>query len=228
MSSHRFYSRSRSRSRSETITTLPSDSHTPVTSDDGNSYNNKDNQVENHAPAGTDSDAWQQPEETMTFSDPDDIFGSSTPTSRSATSYSSPTRQRDSGELLSELPAVRRQHVNNGFREGISSAKTAYVQQGFDDGFPVGAGLGLRVGALRGVLEGFIGALTPDGKEYETLQKLYDSMMADLGVSNLFSKAQGGQTQNTDVKEFPTALKMSANDVVEKWEAVVADMLNRP
>lgn len=223
MSGSRSYSHSRS--GSETNNSLSSVAHTAATSvlSDDDTLNDNNDTGHQHA---TETDG---PDDVMTYSDPEDIFSSSTPPSHSVTTpSSSPPRHHGSEALLSELPAVRRQHVNSGFREGISSSKTVYVQQGFDDGFPVGGGLGLRVGALKGVLEGFMGALAPDGEEYRDMRGLCEDMMADLDVANLFAKAQKGAKEGTDAREFPAVLKMSANEVVEKWEALVGDMLNHP
>ena len=71
---------------------------------------------------------------------------------------SHPTFLRD--EILSDLPAVRRQHMNDGYREGLSVGKARVMQSGFDAGYPVGVEVGLRVGAVLGVLEGIVAALS--------------------------------------------------------------------
>lgn len=54
----------------------------------------------------------------------------------------------------SEIPLLRRQHITSGYRDGVASAKSGSIQAGFDEGYPVGANLGLRVGIVLGSLEG--------------------------------------------------------------------------
>jgi len=73
-----------------------------------------------------------------------DIFSDSPP--------SSPTRT--STQSQSDLPRLRSTHTTAGYRNGISASKTRSVQPGFDEGYPLGAAIGLRVGELLGVLEG--------------------------------------------------------------------------
>jgi hypothetical protein len=64
------------------------------------------------------------------------------------------------GEMLSDLPALRRQHMTDGYREGLAIGKAKVMQSGFDAGYPVGVELGLRVGRVLGVLEGVLAAMT--------------------------------------------------------------------
>ncbi|KAI9662156.1 MAG: Essential protein Yae1, N terminal [Alyxoria varia] len=58
--------------------------------------------------------------------------------------------------IQSEFPRLRRTHLTDGYREGLSSGKAEehLAQSGFDSGFPIGAAVGLRVGfILRGLRE---------------------------------------------------------------------------
>ncbi|ETI28318.1 hypothetical protein G647_00767 [Cladophialophora carrionii CBS 160.54] len=64
------------------------------------------------------------------------------------------------GAILSDLPALRRQHMTDGYREGLSVGKARVMQSGFDAGYPLGVEVGLRAGNVLGVLEGVIAALT--------------------------------------------------------------------
>lgn len=59
-------------------------------------------------------------------------------------------------QILSDLPTLRRQHVTSGYREGLAIGKAQVMQRGFDDGYPFGTELGLRIGAVLGVLEGML------------------------------------------------------------------------
>ncbi|KAL9036978.1 MAG: hypothetical protein Q9180_003988 [Flavoplaca navasiana] len=76
-----------------------------------------------------------------------DVFSDSPPTSPSTTTNTHPTDPSD-------IPRLRAIHSTEGYREGISCAKQQAAQPGFDEAYPLGAILGLRVGYILGVLEG--------------------------------------------------------------------------
>ncbi|KAI9879206.1 MAG: Essential protein Yae1, N terminal, partial [Pleopsidium flavum] len=81
----------------------------------------------------------------------DDIFTSSPPPSPT----SNITTQHPS-----DIPHLRSTHSTAGYRDGIAASKEQYIQSGFDEGYALGAVLGLRVGWILGVLEGLYAALT--------------------------------------------------------------------
>lgn len=58
--------------------------------------------------------------------------------------------------ILSDVPSVRRQHMTEGYREGLAVGKASVMQAGFDAGYPFGVEMGLRAGTMLGVLEGLI------------------------------------------------------------------------
>lgn len=60
----------------------------------------------------------------------------------------------DDSETLSDLPALRRTHLTDGYRAGLAEGKEQpeIAQKGFDEGYPAGAELGLRVGWVLGVM----------------------------------------------------------------------------
>ncbi|KAK5457049.1 Essential protein Yae1, N terminal [Exophiala xenobiotica] len=62
-------------------------------------------------------------------------------------------------EILSDLPQLRRQHMTDGYREGLAVGKASVMQDGFDAGYPFGVEIGLRVGVVLGVLEGVVEGL---------------------------------------------------------------------
>ncbi|KIV89330.1 hypothetical protein PV10_08906 [Exophiala mesophila] len=61
--------------------------------------------------------------------------------------------------ILSDIPTLRRQHMTDGYREGLSIGKAQVMQEGFDVGYPVGVEIGMRVGVILGVLEGILAAV---------------------------------------------------------------------
>ncbi|EAW09323.1 Yae1 family protein [Aspergillus clavatus NRRL 1] len=97
---------------------------------------------------------------TNTHNSLDDIFGSSPPHEHEHEHHQHqdlhPQPPPTQAPEPSDLPSLRRQHVTAGYRDGISAAKGAQVQRGFDAGFPVGAQLGMRAGTVLGILEGLV------------------------------------------------------------------------
>ncbi|KAJ5768120.1 hypothetical protein N7533_000703 [Penicillium manginii] len=84
----------------------------------------------------------------------DDIFGSSPPEGTTIDTRPSHAQLQRPTADPSESPALRRQHVTAGYRDGVSASKGEHVQEGFDAGYPVGAQLGMRAGTILGILEG--------------------------------------------------------------------------
>ncbi|KAJ5965811.1 hypothetical protein N7481_012525 [Penicillium waksmanii] len=84
----------------------------------------------------------------------DDIFGSSPPAGTNVHPATSHAQLQQPTTGPSESPALRRQHVTAGYRDGVSASKGEHVQEGFDAGYPVGAQLGMRAGTILGILEG--------------------------------------------------------------------------
>ncbi|KAE8355127.1 hypothetical protein BDV28DRAFT_163467 [Aspergillus coremiiformis] len=155
----------------------------------------------------------------------DDIFGSSPPQS---TAQAEP----------SELPALRRHHKTAGYRDGVSAAKSAHVQIGFDAGFPVGAQLGLRAGTVLGIMEGVLrgldrrtasgsqrpvrGAGERDGEtqarseKRERVLRLYQRAVRELGVVGVFAGGEGGEGGRPEER-----LRELGEAVVSGWEVRV-------
>lgn len=63
-------------------------------------------------------------------------------------------RSRSSSPELLHADSNRLHHTHStlGYRAGISASKPLHVQRGFDESYPLGARLGLRIGWLFGVL----------------------------------------------------------------------------
>ncbi|CRG82802.1 hypothetical protein PISL3812_00148 [Talaromyces islandicus] len=188
----------------------------------------------------------------------DDIFGSSPDTDghfsprnsindNSAREESQPQSQSQSEP--SDLPALRRQHVTAGYRDGIAASKAEHVQEGFDGGYPVGTQFGLRVGTILGILEGVIKGLQgrdaagpvkkragpkkeiAEDKETEEeklvrteridrIKKLYTTATKELDVEALF----GGLTadeEGAQGQKPETRMKANAEPALAKWEKLV-------
>ncbi|KAL8727934.1 MAG: hypothetical protein Q9181_005516 [Wetmoreana brouardii] len=131
-----------------------------------------------------------------------DIFSDSPPASPSA------TLQHPAGP--SDIPRLRSTHVTNGYREGIASSKDQALQPGFDEAYPLGAILGLKIGYILGMLEGLYGAYGSGGSNTEEkdgtggkkravneeqgkrLRDLLAQAREELNVETLFGKAFWG------------------------------------
>lgn len=68
----------------------------------------------------------------------------------------------------SSITKLQRVHFNDGYREGVSTSKGTHVQDGFDEGYPLGAELALRVGVILGSLEELCAAMNQLVKKSRT------------------------------------------------------------
>ncbi|KAI4254472.1 MAG: hypothetical protein LQ352_003078 [Teloschistes flavicans] len=126
-----------------------------------------------------------------------DIFSDSPPSSPKSSAARHPTDPSD-------IPRLRSIHVTNGYREGIAFAKDQALQPAFDEAYPLGAILGLRVGYILGILEGLCGALgsasrgpaEKASKEREEeagrLKVLLGQAREELKIEKLFGKGRWG------------------------------------
>ncbi|KAF2757394.1 hypothetical protein EJ05DRAFT_486453 [Pseudovirgaria hyperparasitica] len=60
---------------------------------------------------------------------------------------------------VSEIPSLRRLHETAGYREGVTASKANHLQDGFDEGFALGAEMGVRAGWILGCFDGITKAL---------------------------------------------------------------------
>ncbi|KAL9027871.1 MAG: hypothetical protein Q9196_003672 [Gyalolechia fulgens] len=168
-----------------------------------------------------------------------DIFSDSPPASPSSTTpYPAEP---------SDVPRLRSTHVTNGYREGIASSKDQALQPGFDEAYPLGAILGLRVGYILGILEGLCASygrwkpesrwIRRDGEkgvesensEGERALDLMIQAKTELKMENLFSKEYWGSDgmcayevsgEQGDVTFWEVA---DQHPVVQKWLTRVRD-----
>lgn len=164
----------------------------------------------------------------------DDVFGTSPPLAPdlSAAGCTSPQPPTE----LSDLPIVRRQHVTAGYRDGVSAAKSAYVQHGFDAGFPVGAQLGIRVGVVLGVLEGLVhcmpatetkGLETGTHKDSTTIQSLLDRARGELAIQAAFGSVLDDNDSKAHGGDPIVRLEQAGEEVIARWEATITKLLDR-
>ena len=121
-------------------------------------------------------------------------------------------------EVLSDLPAMKRQHMTDGYREGLSTSKSKVMQAGFDEGYPIGAQIAMRAGPILGVLEAYLACKSIDAIPgiREKVQAAYKDAVRELEVGYIL--------QTTDEK-FLASLKtipLSAQAALQYWEGKVS------
>lgn len=134
-------------------------------------------------------------------------------------------RVRRKSTEISDVPRLREKHETEGYRDGVTEGKAKFIQNGFDEGYTLGAVLGLRIGEILGLLEGLAGAYG-SGSE---MDKLWAEAKDELKAEKVFSKdywdEEGiwkwnvpGETQDGQIV-FEDVVK--AHPLVKKWEDVV-------
>jgi len=127
----------------------------------------------------------------------------------------------------SDIPRLQQEHETAGYRDGITAAKATSVQAGFDEGYGLGATIGLRAGELLGVLEGLVNAVSADRRD--PLRRLWDQARGELSVQAVFGKeywSEDGtwsyavQGEERDGEAVFTDVA-AAHPLLKKWDTVV-------
>ncbi|OIW26030.1 hypothetical protein CONLIGDRAFT_647749 [Coniochaeta ligniaria NRRL 30616] len=160
----------------------------------------------------------------------DDVWGDSAPSSPSLL----PSFQTPSSHP-SDIPRLQQEHATAGYRDGITAAKAASAQAGFDEGFGLGAVIGARAGRVLGVIEGLAGAVPAD----EGLKGLLEEARRELGVVSIFGpeywdregvwryEVAAGDGEGKGEEEIVFADVAGAHPLVRKWEGVLAEEARR-
>ena len=162
----------------------------------------------------------------------DDVFSTSRPSS--PTSVASNTLQSSEP---SEIPRLRTIHTTAGYRDGIASSKIASLQPGFDEGYSLGAVLGLRVGNMLGIIDGIFNALRGvKGVEEERrrISELSRQAKQELDLRNIFGRDFWGGDgiwkyevlQMEKEEEGVTFEKVAdAHPLLAKWRIKVEELM---
>lgn len=140
----------------------------------------------------------------------------------------------------SDIPRLKEKHETEGYRDGVTKGKGKSVQVGFDEGYGLGAVLGLKIGKILGVLEGIHAAIcTADGDEWMTHRvlaaKLHDEARKELSTQSVFGSQWWGEDGiwKYDVPAEKDGMEVlfpdvgAAHPLVQKWEKIVDEEVTR-
>ncbi|MCJ1258692.1 Essential protein Yae1, N terminal [Lignoscripta atroalba] len=155
-----------------------------------------------------------------------DVFSDSPPASPSHTAPD--TLQLNEP---SDIPRLRTTHTTSGYRDGIAASKTQSLQPGFDEGYSLGAVLGLRAGYILGVLEGIYISLHDDQPEKAKCRAILDQARQDLNLQRVFGRevwAEDGtwayETEGSD-GEMTFEEVADAHPLLRQWRTKLDELV---
>lgn len=127
---------------------------------------------------------------------------------------------------LSDMPRLEREHATAGYRDGVTAAKGASVQAGFDEGFSLGAEIGKKVGEMVGLLEGIYEAV---GGGDEVLARAREEMTKERMFGQEYWHEDGTWRYEVGGREESIVFAdvADAHPLVRKWAAVVEEEVSR-
>ncbi|KAM0718129.1 hypothetical protein Q7P37_006461 [Cladosporium fusiforme] len=195
---------------------------------------------------GADMDVPMAPQEHPSHNNDlfDDIFGSAPASPElNGSQGDEVAAERGNNNEVSDIPRLRSRHVTEGYREGIAESKEKYIQAGFDEGYSLGAELGLKAGWCLGVLEGICkawekarvdGGKEPSGclEDGAKPTELYEKAKDELQLQKLFDPAYFG-TDGIWLYDVPGAEEETtfrdvalAHPVLSPWMATARSTAN--
>ena len=157
-----------------------------------------------------------------------DVFSDSPPASPS---HAAPATLQS--QEPSDIPRLRTTHTTAGYRDGIAASKTQSLQPGFDEGYSLGAILGLRVGYILGILEALYVAVPPVGEGKDRLNTMLREAREDLSVGKVFGRGVWGKdgvwAYEVASKEEEVTFEevVNAHPVLKEWNARVKEEMER-
>lgn len=130
----------------------------------------------------------------------------------------------------SDMHRLEAEHSTAGYREGISLGKEATLQKGFDEGYPLGAAIGLQAGHLLGMLEAIHEASrTLSNDAVARVEQLLADARADLSVDQLFSSKYwtGTGDRSYEVDTTTGENPAMAHPLLRKWTNLVTEEVER-
>ncbi|KAL0261822.1 Essential protein Yae1, N terminal [Diplodia seriata] len=187
--------------------------------------------------------AAQPPPAATTSSQLDDIFGCSPPRDGPTAGAGGDAGPGWATADVSDIPRLRSVHVTAGYRDGLAESKAGHVQDGFDEGFPLGAVLGMKAGWALGVLEGvavaFRAAALGKGKvegaaeAFEAARRQLVDARKELDMVSLFGQEyfdeEGIWKYHVDGREDEVTFEEVAaqHPLVSKWLVAVDELVEK-
>ncbi|KAI1079623.1 hypothetical protein F5B20DRAFT_158520 [Whalleya microplaca] len=146
--------------------------------------------------------------------------------------------QSQDGDSAISLDArrLRAQHSTEGYREGITAGKAECIQAGFDEGYGLGANVGLKAGQVLGLLEGIATAL----RETQLDDSAHADQLLSEGRKELSIKCIFGEEYWAPNGNWKYTVKGSKNEtgiffedvanehpIIMKWTRIVDDEVRR-
>jgi len=124
---------------------------------------------------------------------------------------------------------LRRTHVTNGYREGLSAAKETSLQTGFDVGFPIGAAAGMKAGWIIGVLQGLERSGRPEDKEkvQKVLKLAREGLSLEDIVEVINAEDDAGEIDHTKEDKLVMEDVRVKEDLLETWQGKTQQMLDQ-
>ncbi|KAH8662186.1 hypothetical protein BX600DRAFT_437601 [Xylariales sp. PMI_506] len=135
----------------------------------------------------------------------------------------------------SDIPRLQAEHATAGYRDGVVVAKGKSIQAGFDEGYGLGATIGLAAGQLLGFLEGLGSAIrTSNPDEHRRINELFALASGELSTERIFDQqywAPNGTwkyeigTEGQEDIIFEDVAK--AHPLISKWTSLVEVEITR-
>ena len=127
----------------------------------------------------------------------------------------------DDTKLIPQNDIIR-SHYKKGYVDGITQAKESSLQQGFDDGYPEGAKLGIKVGEI---LANLINQCKDrnrqgdddDDDDDEQLVR-FNEVKKELNIVNVLKKSYFDEDLNLKKSNDNKETDESYHELINKWE----------
>ncbi|KAK6069689.1 hypothetical protein SCUP515_08870 [Seiridium cupressi] len=162
----------------------------------------------------------------------DDVFGSDS----GSPIFESDDRTEARESHPSDIRRLQTEHSTAGYRDGITAAKAKSIQAGFDEGFSLGATIGLKGGQMLGLLEGITGALrVENGNALPQAQKLLDAARKELSTEKIYDQEywvpdgtwKWELTSATPEGDIVFEDVASAHPLIAKWNGIINDQISK-
>ncbi|KAI0393753.1 hypothetical protein F5Y17DRAFT_430620 [Xylariaceae sp. FL0594] len=136
-------------------------------------------------------------------------------------------------DISRDTRRLQAQHSNTGYREGITMGKSTTIQEGFDQGYVLGASIGMKAGQVVGLLQAISAALVKKddsggADEAACAADLLSMAVKDLAPERLFTSefwaSDGSWTYKVTPSQGTGAITCedvaSQHPLIAKWSHV--------